>query len=139
MTLGARKKLFTRVLNEFLITVLALPGYDVVFGQVHRTPEQQEIYLKTGKSKTKNSTHLLSMAADLNVFVDGEYIDCVADDNKTTLTDEHKIFFLLGEEWEKICTKYGVTPEWGGRFGVASEDFETKLGWDANHFGIKNE
>lgn len=125
-------------MNEFLTVVLSMPGYEIVFGQVLRTPEQQEIYIKAGASKTKNSTHLLSMAADLNVFVNGEYIDNIADNDATDLSEEHRIFMLLGETWEEICKKHGATPEWGGRFGVAPEDFSTKVGWDANHFGIKN-
>lgn len=58
-------------------------GFDVTFGEVKRTKEQQEIYLKEGKSLTPNSLHLVSKAADLYFFyhssgkelTDGNYLN----------------------------------------------------------------
>ena len=39
-------------------------------GELARTPEQQAIYFKTGRSKTMNSIHLKRCAIDLNFFKD---------------------------------------------------------------------
>ena len=33
-------------------------GFTVTGGELARTPEQQQIYVKTGRSKTMNSIHL---------------------------------------------------------------------------------
>ena len=38
-------------------------------GEMFRTKEQQEIYFKTGKSKTMNSNHLKRLAVDFNFFI----------------------------------------------------------------------
>lgn len=43
-------------------------------GELWRSPEQQEIYFKTGRSKTMNSNHLRRCATDLNFFWDGELV-----------------------------------------------------------------
>ena len=43
-------------------------------GELARTPEQQAIYFKTGRSKTMNSIHLKRCAIDLNFFKDGKII-----------------------------------------------------------------
>lgn len=40
-------------------------GYSVVLGELKRTREQQEIYLRQGKTKTMNSKHLKSRAIDI--------------------------------------------------------------------------
>jgi len=49
-------------------------GFMVTGGELARTPEQQAIYFKTGRSKTMNSIHLKRCAADLNFFRDGKII-----------------------------------------------------------------
>jgi hypothetical protein len=41
-------------------------GFKVTGGELSRTPEQQAIYVKTGRSKTMNSIHLKRCAIDLN-------------------------------------------------------------------------
>ncbi len=46
----------------------------VTGGELARTPEQQAIYVKTGRSKTLNSIHLKRCAIDLNFFKDGKII-----------------------------------------------------------------
>ena len=40
----------------------------------NRTPEQQQIYVKTGRSRTMNSLHLQRRAVDLNFFKDGKLV-----------------------------------------------------------------
>ena len=51
-----------------IIQFAAEKGFTVTGGELWRTPEQQEIYVKTGKSKTMNSNHLKRLAIDLNFF-----------------------------------------------------------------------
>lgn len=64
-------------------------GFTVTAGELYRTPEQQEIYVKTGRSQTMNSLHLQRLAIDFNFFKDGKLIY-----DKTTLAP-------LGEFWER--------------------------------------
>lgn len=49
-------------------------GWTVTGGELYRTAEQQEIYLRTGRSKTMQSNHLMRLAIDLNFFKDGKLI-----------------------------------------------------------------
>jgi len=132
MTLGDKQQRFAHLLATFILSLYEIEGNEVrvTFGQVFRTPEQQEIYIKQGKSKTKNSQHLVRLAADLNIFIDGKYITGSTEDEKAYL-------MILGVKWEELCLYAGLTPEWGGRFGVQSKEYATTVGWDSNHFGIK--
>lgn len=72
----------------------------VTGGELYRTPEQQEIYLKTGRSKTMASNHLRRLAVDLNFFKDGKLI-----------YDKH-LLAPLGQFWESLNPKN----RWGGNF-----------------------
>ena len=64
----------------FLIDIGKLVEYDtaqgfvVTGGELYRTPEQQQIYVKTGRSRTMNSLHLQRRAVDLNFFKDGKLV-----------------------------------------------------------------
>jgi hypothetical protein len=49
-----------------LIQYATEQGFMVTGGELARTPEQQAIYVKTGRSKTLNSIHLKRCAIDLN-------------------------------------------------------------------------
>lgn len=69
-------------------------------GEMFRTTEQQEIYVRTGKSKTMNSNHLKRLAVDFNFFINGEL---VYNDSKI---DE------LAKYWEELSPKN----RWGGNF-----------------------
>jgi hypothetical protein len=73
-------------------------GFVVTGGELARTPEQQAIYVKTGRSKTMNSLHLSRRAIDLNFFVDGK------------LTYDKKVIAPLGEYWESLHP----LNSWGG-------------------------
>lgn len=57
-----------------LIQYATSQGWTITAGELYRTPEQQEIYLKTGRSKTMNSLHLMRLAIDLNFFRDGKLV-----------------------------------------------------------------
>lgn len=75
-------------------------GFVVTGGELARTPEQQAIYVNTGRSKTLNSIHLKRCAIDLNFFKDGQIIW-----DKATLAP-------LGAFWESLNAKN----RWGGNF-----------------------
>jgi hypothetical protein len=73
-------------------------GFMVTGGELARTPEQQAIYVKTGRSNTMNSIHLKRCAVDLNFFQNGKLIY-----NKQILAP-------LGSYWESLHP----LNSWGG-------------------------
>ena len=73
-------------------------GFTVTGGELFRTAEQQQIYVKTGRSKTMNSFHLKRCAIDLNFFRDGKLVYDVP-----TLKP-------VGEYWQSLHPKN----RWGG-------------------------
>lgn len=86
-------------------------GMALTFGEVWRPPEMQEVYLKSGRSWTTNSRHLVRRAVDFNLFVDG----------RNTTAEED--FAPLGEFWERLRPGKNV---WGAGQGRPRKD--------ANHF-----
>ena len=83
-----------------LIQYATEQGWMVTGGELYRTPEQQEIYLKTGRSKTMASNHLKRCAIDLNFFKDGKLIW------------DKQMLAPLGQYWESLNPKN----RWGGNF-----------------------
>jgi hypothetical protein len=83
-----------------LIEEATLMGFVVTGGELARTPEQQAIYFKTGRSKTMNSIHLKRCAMDLNFFKDGKIIWDRID------------LYPIGKYWESLYPKN----RWGGNF-----------------------
>jgi hypothetical protein len=77
-------------------------------------PEQQAIYVKTGRSKTMKSIHLKRCAIDLNFFLNGKIIW-----DKATIAP-------LGAYWESL----NVKNRWGGNFSnlVDCPHFERNVG-----------
>ena len=75
-------------------------GFTVTGGELFRTLEQQQIYIKTGRSKTMNSLHLKRCAIDLNFFKDGKLIYDI------------KQLQIVGNYWESLHEKN----EWGGNW-----------------------
>ena len=57
-----------------LIEYATAQGFVVTGGELYRTPEQQQIYVKTGRSRTMNSLHLQRRAVDLNFSKDGKLV-----------------------------------------------------------------
>ena len=91
-------------------------GLELTYGEAFRTKEQQGIHRKRGTSRVRHSKHQDRLAVDFNLFIDGAYVR------------DKELYRPLGEKWELLGGR------WGGRFGVAAKDFETKVGWDAGHF-----
>jgi len=75
-------------------------GFVVTGGELARTVEQQQIYVKTGRSKTMNSIHLKRCAIDLNFFKDGK------------LTYDVAVLKPVGDYWESLNPKN----QWGGNW-----------------------
>jgi len=110
MTLREKQSVF--LLNfAKLIQWVYEQGWELTAGELLRTPEQQAIYVQEGKSKTSDSKHLIKMAGDLNLFIDGVF---------QTDGDAYK---PLGDYWKSLNTDN----IWGG-------DWEFK---DNDHFQMR--
>ena len=83
-----------------LIEFAVSKGFSVTAGELLRPVEMQEIYVKTGRSKTMNSLHIKKLAGDLNFFLNGKYI-C-----------EKKALQELGDFWESLSPQNS----WGGNW-----------------------
>lgn len=73
-----------------LIQFATQRGFVLTAGELYRTPEQQDIYVKTGRSQTMNSLHLSRRAIDLNIFKDGK------------LCYDKAVLAPLGAYWESL-------------------------------------
>lgn len=93
-----------------LIDYATKKGWQLTFGEAYRTAEQQAIYVKKGLSKTYNSQHLIRLAVDFNLFVNGYYV---------TNGLEH---LQLGKFWESLHINNRAGAIWG---------------WDQGHFEMK--
>lgn len=99
MSLVAEQAAFLRDVRKLLAKADEL-GIVVTGGELYRTPEQQEIYVKTGRSKTMHSIHLKRCAIDLNFFQNGR------------LTYDKTLIKPLGDYWESLDPKN----RWGGNW-----------------------
>lgn len=84
-----------------LISFIESQGLKVTGGELYRTPEQQEIYVKTGRSRTMNSYHLRRLAIDLHIF-----------SPETTLLGSKDEIQPVGAYWESLNPKNS----WGGNW-----------------------
>lgn len=75
-------------------------GYVLTSGELERPLAMQVIYVKTGRSKTLSSRHLVRMAGDLNVYLNGKYLATIEE------------LEPLGRYWESLSPKN----RWGGNF-----------------------
>lgn len=92
---------FNFVQDVLLLIAFAIKlGFVVTFGEALRTPEQQKIYVESGRSKTMASDHLIRCAIDLNFFINGELI-----------YDQEKLQ-PIGDYWESLRPGN----RWGGNW-----------------------
>lgn len=96
-----------------LIAFAVEEGFTVTAGELLRPVEMQEIYVRTGRSKTMNSKHLEKLAGDLNFFIFGKYVS------------DKKVLQVLGDYWESLSPKNS----WGGNWNSFKDcpHFERKL------------
>jgi hypothetical protein len=97
MSLVQEQAKFLKDVVNLLIKANEL-GLVVTAGELYRTTEQQQIYVKTGRSTTMNSNHLRRCAIDLNFFKDGK------------LTYDMALLTPLGIYWRSLDPKN----DWGG-------------------------
>ena len=102
-TLSQKQARFTESLAVLVLVAKEL-GYTVTYGEVYRSPEEAK------RQGFPNSLHVDRLAADINLFRDGRYLDT---------TEAHR---PLGELWERFGKDY----RWGGRFN------------DGNHYSIEH-
>jgi len=87
--------------GKLIIYCTEVMGLTVTSGELLRPVEMQQIYVKTGRSKTMASNHLRKLAGDLNFFdKNGKYI-CTVEALKDA-----------GKYWESLNPKN----RWGGNF-----------------------
>lgn len=103
MTLGQHQQVFMRHLVELLLFAFK-QGYEVRGGELQRPLEMQQLYVKTGRSKTMNSNHIKKCAADLFIFKDGRL--CQGEE-----------LHILGKFWESL----DPLNKWGGFWGFKDE------------------
>ena len=99
MTLRQEQSAFALDLVHFLLWATE-QGYDYTLGEAQRTPEQQKIYMDTGRSKTMDSKHLKKLAADIFFFKNGR------------LLSSKEEMQPIGNAWEKLSSKNS----WGGNW-----------------------
>lgn len=109
MTLREKQSLFARLYGT-LIAHIYEQGYECTLDWVYRPPEVAAYYASLGIG-IRSSLHTLKLAADVNLFRDGDWL---------RNTEDHK---PIGEWWEQqheLC-------RWGGRFG------------DGNHYSLEHD
>jgi len=77
----------------------------------------QELLFYNRKSKVTYSKHNDRLANDL--FIEKNDVELSDDECRQ-----------VGEKWESMGGR------WGGRFGVAKENYNTQVGWDSGHFEL---
>lgn len=116
MSLGTEQEAFVVDVVCQLIPKAWELGFAVRFGEVQRMMEMQEIYVKTGRSKTLDSQHLKKLAIDLVLLIDG----------KVATREQIK---PLGDYWESLNPKN----RWGGNWRGLVDSGKSKF-VDAPHF-----
>lgn len=118
--LSANQQLFT--FNVHRLIQFAYSGnFTFTFGEAYRTVEQEDIYVRTGKSKTYDSLHLQRLAIDLNIFHDGRLL--FSDKNEEG--NDLQLIQPVVEYWLSLNSNN----RWGGNF---------KNLFDPNHFEMRN-
>lgn len=110
MNLGQKQRLFVRLVG-LLIAWAYAKGYELTFGEALRTQAQANANAASGAG-ISNSLHLLKLAIDLNLFVEGIY-----------QTDSAS-YKELGDYWKSLHPLC----RWGGDFSRP----------DGNHFSIEH-
>jgi hypothetical protein len=113
MTLREKRCRFTELL-VMLIDFINSDGYECCLNEVYRDPRIAKLNAQSGAGVVY-SNHLVGLAADINLYKDGVYLD---------KSDDHKKF---GEYWESLSTSE-YTCCWGGRFSKP----------DGNHYSMEH-
>lgn len=108
MTLRQARCAFSRALAKLILWANE-QGYEVALDEVteHLTPKDPT------SDHTSNSLHHIGLAADLNLYRNGQWL---------FTTEDHR---PLGEWWEQYGYKVELPLTWGGRFK------------DGNHYSLQ--
>lgn len=115
MSLGQEQEVFAKQVVMLINQAWEL-GYAVRLGEVQRPIEMQEIYVRTGRSKTMDSQHIKKLAIDLVLLRGG--IVCT-----------HEQIIPLGKWWEALDSKNRWGGSWRGLIEAKKSNFV-----DAPHF-----
>jgi len=110
MTLGQKQRLFTKLIGQLILWSYE-HGYELTFGEAVRTEAQAQANAASGAGVAR-SNHLIRLAVDLNLFIDGVY------------RTDSEAYAPLGEYWKSLnplCC-------WGGDFSRP----------DGNHFSFEH-
>lgn len=102
MSLIREQSIFLMHVCELLKKATEL-GFAASGGELYRTPEQQALHVKNGRSQTMSSQHLKRLAIDLNFFREGA-------DGSAELTYDVEELRPLGAYWESL----DPANRWGG-------------------------
>ncbi|MFG6464494.1 glycoside hydrolase family 19 protein [Roseateles sp. DXS20W] len=80
-------------------------GFSASAGELYRTPEQQALHVRNGRSTTMASQHLKRLAIDLNFFRD-------APDGRPLLISDVETLRPIGQFWEGL----DAANRWGGNW-----------------------
>lgn len=115
MSLGQEQEIFAKHAVMLIKQAWEL-GFAVRLGEVQRPIEMQEIYVRTGRSKTMNSMHIKKCAIDLILLRAG-------------LICTHAQILPLGRFWEDLDVKNRWGGSWRGLIEAKKSTFV-----DAPHF-----
>lgn len=119
--LRSKQKTFTQNVAH-LIAFAFRNGFELTFGEVYRTPEQQQLYFNKGLSKTLNSRHLQRLAVDFNIFKNGQLLSKPIDIKP------------LGDYWITLHPDNRWGGDWNRDGDLSDEKFK-----DPYHFEVKEE
>jgi hypothetical protein len=114
-TLGENQEIFAQHAAALIIKAKEM-GFGVRLGEALRTPEQQKLYFNSGASKTMLSKHLLKLAIDLNLIVDGKLATAAQ-------------IRPLGKWWESLDPLNRWGGSWRGQVEAGNSSFV-----DSPHF-----
>lgn len=123
MDLNLKQRIFAFNVGRLLAWIYA-NKYEVTFGEAYRTPEQQAIYLKTGKTKVMTSQHQNRLAIDFNLI-------------KTPTSDygyiaDSSAYKPIGDYWVSL----NPDNRWGGDWDKDGQTSDEKF-QDGNHFEMQ--
>lgn len=104
MSLSRQQTVFLQHVAE-LIRKASEYGLLVTAGELYRTPEQQALHVRNGRSRTMNSQHLKRLAIDLNFFQE-------TPDGSLKLVHDGDSVRQLGVFWESL----DPVNRWGGNW-----------------------
>lgn len=112
-----------------LINYAFANGFELTSGEFFRSQETQAAHVAAGRSKTMNSMHLKRLAADFNIFVNGNLL--LSDTKQSDI--DLSIIKKLGDFWVSL----NPANRWGGDFDKDGNPLN-QLFRDGGHFEMQD-